>query len=325
MRVVLSIHDPPIWSLPAAEVARIQAALPDVEVVDARTAPARRRALPEADALLATRLSASEFALARKLRWVHTTAVGVGGLLSPALVRSRVQVTNSRGVHSEAIAEHAIALALALRRSLPLAAVRQQDRRWAQEELYGREVAPLSRSQLLVVGLGAIGSRVAAMGWSLGMRVMGIRRRATAGAPRGVSEVLPPRRLHAALERADIVVLAAPSTSDTKTLIGAPELARMRRHAILVNVSRGSLVDERALLRTLRQGRIGGAGLDAFQREPLRRSSPLWRAPNLLITPHSASFDGDYWGPAIDLFLDNVDRFRSGEPLHNVVDKRRRY
>jgi phosphoglycerate dehydrogenase-like enzyme len=321
MRIVLAVHDPPVWTLPDREVLRIIAALPDDEVRVARTAEARRETYPDADVIVTTRLSEADFAQAHAVRWIHSTAVGVGALLAPGLTESHVLVSNSRGVHSEPIAEHAIALVLALRRGLHLAVARQLERRWAQEELSERRVPPLAGSELLVIGLGAIGSRVARHGAALGMHVVGIRRRITEPAPEGVSRLRQPDALRDALTTAEAIVLALPRTSETQALIGAAEFACMRPTAVLVNVARGRLIDETALIDALSRGRIAGAGLDAFPREPLEPASPLWTVPNVLISPHVAPFGSDYWAPAVDLFLDNVQRFKQGQPLRNVVDK----
>lgn len=325
MRIVIAVHDPPIWSLPSREVDRIQATLVGDEVVEVRDTAGRLREFPSAEVLVTARISDEEFAAARRVRWIHTTATGVDTLLTPAVVRSEVVITNSRGVHAEQIAEHAIALTLALRRGLHIARSRQIERRWAQVELEPREMPALSRTHMLVVGLGAIGARIAALAWALGVRVIGVRKRADAPVPAGVAEVLPPEALHDGLGQADIVVLALPGTDDTRALIGAAEIEAMRPSALLINVARGRLVDETALVEALARGRIAGAGLDAFAVEPLPDDSPLWRLPNVLITPHTASFDGDYWAPAVDLFLDNCERFRRGEPLFNIVDKGRGY
>lgn len=321
MRIVVSIHDLPVWTIPPTEVARIARVLPDDEVIDAREPADRARAFPAADVLYATRLSADEVASMRRLTWIHSSAAGVGSLLTPAVVDSPVVVTNSRGVHSEAIAEHAIALALALRRDLHVAARRQMSHDWAQQEIYGRSAPPLSRATMLVVGLGTIGARVAAAGVALGIRVVGVRRRTHEPPPAGVSAVMSINRLRDALSTADIVVLTVPHTPDTRRLIGSAELAAMKPSAILVNVARGEIVDEPALVRALQSGVIAGAGLDAFEQEPLPADHPLWDLPGVLISPHTATFGGDYWGPIVDLFLDNVRRFKRGQPLLNPVDK----
>lgn len=321
LHVVLSVNDPPVWVLPDHQVARIQAALPGDRVTDARHADARRGAVADADVLLATSTSADEIARAGRLQWIHSTAVGVARLLPPAVVQSDLVVTNSRGVHSEAIAEHAMALILALRRQLHTSAQRQRDRVWAQVELSTIPVAPLAASTLVVVGLGTIGARIAALASGLGMRVIGVRKRTSQPTPPGVTMVVPGEELTGALREADALVLAIPRTHDNRVLIGAPEFAAMKPTAVLVNIARGQLVDEAAMLEALASGRIAGAGLDAFHQEPLPAGHPLWALPNVLLSPHTAAFTGDYWTPVVDLFLDNVARFRTGQPLLNVVDK----
>lgn len=325
MRIVAAVNDPPVWTLPASEVRRIAAALPDAQVIEARTPEERARAMPEADVLLATRVTSQEVLAAPRLAWIQSTAVGVAPLLVPEVVNSQIVVTNVRGVHSQPIAEHAIALVLALRRRLHVASARQSTRTWAQAEIQTARSPVLAESRLLVVGLGAIGSRVAALGAGLGMHVTGVRRRLSEPLPAGVESVVGPDRLHEVLAEADAVVLAAPRTAETRAMIGAAELAVMRPTSVLVNVARGRLIDEPALVVALERGQLAGAGLDAFVREPLPDGDPLWRLPNVLITPHTAAFGDDYWAPAVDLFLDNVARFTRGERLLNVVDKARGY
>jgi phosphoglycerate dehydrogenase-like enzyme len=251
--------------------------------------------------------------------------VGVGAVLPPEVVESRVIISNSRGVHSEAIAEHAIALALALRRRLHIAAARQAARQWAQVEIQAARVSTLTNTRLLVVGLGSIGARIAALGHGLGMHVAGVRRRLDQPVPYGVADILPPEQLHDALGHADIVVLAVPRTTETRALMGDAEFEVMRPSGILVNIARGRLIDDDALVRALESGRIAGAGLDAFHVEPLPDAHPFWRLPNVLITPHTAAFAGDYWPPVVDLFLENMRRYKEGQGLINVVDKRAGY
>jgi len=325
VRIVAAVHHPPVWTLPAAQVHRIAAALPNDEVLDARTAEDRMRLFREADVLLAFSISPAEAAAAERLRWIQSSAVGVAELLVPALASRGVVITNVRGVHSHMIAEHAIALVLALRRQLHVAAAQQTTRTWAQVEMMQARVPALANSRLVVIGLGEIGSRVAALAAGLGMRVTGVRRELDRPVPPGVERVVGPDQLHDALASADAVVLAAPRTFETKAMIGPAEFAVMRPHAVLINVARGRLIDDDAMVDALERGRIAGAGLDAFTREPLPDDHPLWRLPNVLITPHTAAFGADYWDGVVDLFLENVGRFRRGEPLANVVDQARGY
>lgn len=324
LRIVAAVNDPPMWVLPAREIDRIAAALPEADVIDARDPEIRIRELPHADILLITRLTAEEARLATRVRWIQSSAVGVGPLLRPEIVKGDVVITNVRGLHARFIAEHAIALALAVRRSLHLARSRQHDRVWAQLEFEAIPCAPTDESRMLVIGLGEIGSRIATMAVGLGFSVHAIRRRPELGAPScvGVSGV---QDLMEQLPLADVVVLATPTTSETRAMIGAAELSAMRPTSVLVNVARGRLVDENALVSALERRQIAGAGLDAFVQEPMPPEHPLWALPNVLISPHSAAFGRDYWQPAVDLFLDNFRRHVSGEPLLNVVDKTHGY
>jgi len=325
MKIVVGIHDLPVWSIPDHEVDRLAASLPDDVVVNAPESDARLREYPAADVLFTTRISADQFAAARSVRWMHSSAVGVGPLLPPEVVAGDVIVTNSKGVHSEAIAEHALALLLAVRRGLHLSRDRQSASTWAQEELQARHVPVAEATEVVVIGLGSIGLRIATMCAGLGMRVVGVRRHSARPVPQFIRQVYPTADLRTALRTADAVILAAPQTDDTRALIGRDELAVMKPTAVIVNIARGRLIDDEALVAAVEEGRVLGAGLDAFRREPLPAESPYWRLPEVLMSPHTASFAGDYWAPVVDLFLENIRRFKAGEPLLNVVDKRLGY
>ena len=325
LRIVAAVYDPPVWVLPTREIHRIAAALPEADVIDAREPEIRRRELPRADILLVTKLTMEEARLATRLKWIQSTAVGVGPVLRPDIVNRDVIVTNARGLHARFIAEHAIALTLALRRSLHISLERMRERIWAQTEIEAIPCAPTDETRMLVIGMGEIGSRIARMAVGLGFIVHAIRRRPQLGGPAGVAHVAGVDALPDELRHADVVVLAAPTTSETKTTIGLAELALMKRESILVNVARGRLVDEAALIAALDKRRIAGAGLDAFVQEPLPPEHRLWSMPNVIISPHSAAFGRDYWRPAVDLFLDNFRRYVRGEPLLNVVDKEHGY
>jgi phosphoglycerate dehydrogenase-like enzyme len=325
LRIVTAVHNPPVWSLPESEAQRIAASLPQHEVMDARTPEDRRREFPAADVILSARLTSEDAQLCTRVKWIHSTAVGVGSLLTPEIIERDIIVTNARGCHAEPIAEHAIALALAVRRSLHTAVRRQIDRTWAQEELQFVPCPPISASRVLVVGLGEIGSRVAKLAAGLGFTVTGLRRRLDRPVPDGVSRVIGVATLLEELPRTDVLILAAPRTSETGSMIGREEFAAMKPTTVLVNVGRGRLVDESAIVDALPTQQIGGAAIDAFEREPVPPDHPLWTFPNVLITPHIAAFGSDYWKPAVDQFLENVSRFTAGLPLMNIVDKRSGY
>jgi phosphoglycerate dehydrogenase-like enzyme len=238
---------------------------------------------------------------------------------------SNVVITNSRGMHAETIAEHVVAVVLALFRRLPDALRRQAEHVWVQNELTLDPPRLLARKTVGIVGMGGIGSAVARLMAAFGARVEATRRRVEAGRPDGVASVHPPGALAERLPGWDVVVLAAPHTAETERIVGARELALMKREAVLVNVARGALVDELALAGALTRGAIAGAALDVFDDEPLPADSPLWDTPNLLITPHVAGNRPDYWDSALAIFLENLRRYRAGEALMNVVDKEAGY
>lgn len=325
MRLVIHVHDLPMWSLPVAQVERIRRALPDVDVVDVRDHDACRAVIGEADVALAPRMQPETLAMASRLRWVHTSAVGVGWLPLADLAARGIPVTNSRGLHAEMLAEHAMAMLLGLRRLLPIADERRRERRWAQEELAALPIPRLAATTVLVLGLGAIGALVARYASAMGMTVIGVRRDIASPPPPGVSRVMALHEIGAVLPEVDAVVIAMPHTADTGVVLDAAALARLKPTAMVVNVARGTLVDEEALAAALHAGRLGGAGLDVFAREPLSADSPLWSTPRTILTPHVGACDGDYWTPAVDFFLKNWQRFVTGQPLENLVDVTRGY
>jgi phosphoglycerate dehydrogenase-like enzyme len=315
-----------MWNIPPEHVDALRRAFPQHHFLHARDDNEAAELIGDAEVAFSSEIRPEQLAAAHRLRWIHSPAAGVGGMLFPGMVASPVVVTNSRGLAAATMAEHVLAVILAMFRRLPLAIHRQAQHHWAQDEI---SAPPGNRmiggATILVIGLGAIGTAVATLMNALGARVIAVRRNAAAGAPAAVSEVAPPEGLHKLLPKADVVIIAAPQTGATRGLIGRPELRAMPPHAILVNVSRGKLVDEEALIAALRSGVIGGAALDVFSHEPLSRDSPLWDMPNVLITPHTSGFRQDHWDAATALFADNLRRYESGEPLLNVVDKEAGY
>jgi phosphoglycerate dehydrogenase-like enzyme len=197
---------------------------------------------------------------------------------------------------------------------------------WAQDTmLHPPLLRTIAGSHVLIIGLGGIGTATAGALAALGARVNAVRRSTSRPKPDFVDHVAPPERLLHLLPSADVVVLAAPQTKETRGLIGPRELEAMRSDAILVNVSRGGLVDEAALAEALANGTVGAAALDVFEQEPLPKDSPLWSMDNVLITPHTAGFRPDHWDAVIELFTENLRRFDSGQELLNVVNKKAGY
>lgn len=277
-------------------------------------------AFAEAEVLLLGTVpsSALDHILSRtpRLRWIHSASAGVDRIARSAVRDRALTVTNARGVFSRPIAEYVVMMSLAIARRLPQLLELQRERTW--QPLRGRELGELT---IGIVGYGSIGHEVAGLLRPFGCRIVATRRRPERGAGEGVGvELHGLDRLNEVLAMSDIVVVAAPLTEDTAGLIGAEQLAQMREDAWLINIARGRLLDELALRRALEAGWIGGAVLDVFNEEPLPADSPLYRTPNLVITPHTSWASDRVVERSVELFVDNLRRDVDGEPLRNVVD-----
>lgn len=278
-----------------------------------------RAALPGAEVLCSWNFRAREIAeawdAAPGLRWLHWCGAGVDAILFPDLVRGPVVLTNARGVFDAAMAEYVLGLVLAFAKGFPETLAAQAERRW-----HYRPTEVIAGARALVVGVGSIGRAIARLLRQAGMAVTGVGRTARADDP-VFGPVHAAADLVRALPEADYVVAVLPLTAETAGRFGAGEFGAMKPTARFINVGRGATVDEAALDRALREGRIAGAALDVFAREPLPADSPLWTAPRLIVSPHMS---GDYTGyrdALLELFVDNLRRYRAGEPLRNVVDK----
>jgi phosphoglycerate dehydrogenase-like enzyme len=219
------------------------------------------------------------------------------------------------------MAEHVIGGLLLLSRRFNLMLEAQRERRWIQNEL-ARDVWPwsLKNRKMTILGFGTTGYEVARRAHAFGMRVTGIRRRLDQPAPPFVERMAGTNELDDALQGSDVLVISAPFIPETDRMIRAEHLALLNRGAIIINVARGKIVDEPALLAALESGQLGGAILDVFEREPLPPSSPLWTLPNVVISPHSSGVRPDHWDDVVELFSENLRRFQRGESLMNQVD-----
>lgn len=315
-----------MWRYPAWLPTRVKERFPQLNVVHLDTFDRLDEEIVDAEIFTGFFLRPESFALARELRYIHVTAAGVNQLCYPAMVESDVVVTNASSVMSVPTAEHAMALMLAIAKRFPSAVRHQQQSHWAQTEIALEQptIQELQGATLGLVGLGSIGQELATRARPFGMRLIAVKRDASTG-HEWADRVLPPDGLHEMLAAADYVVLAAPQTDATRKMMGAPEFAAMKPTAYLINVARGALVDEAALYEALNGKRIAGAACDVFEEEPLPPESPLWTAPNLLITPHLAATTAKLWERHAQLMEDNVSRYLEGRPLRNVVDKRSGY
>lgn len=335
--VPLAIAVSPILSarVRAQDLERIQAAAPGSRIINLSVEGLADGPVDDVEVLLRGWLVAEAFdrllARAPHLTWVHSATSGVERALTPAALARDVLVTNARGVFSRPIAEHVLLMILAVSRHLPDLLELQRERTW--QPLEGRELRELT---IGIVGYGSLGRSVASLASAFGSRVIALRRRpdavdeptaGDAGAdgedfafePR-LDRVVGPDGLHDLLAESDIVVLAAPLTAETEGMIDEAAVGAMKRDAWLINVARGRLIDDTALIRALRENRIGGAALDAFRDEPLPPGSAYWDLPNVILTPHTAWSSARVLDRSIDLFCDNLVRFSRGEPLRNVVD-----
>jgi len=259
-------------------------------------------------------------AAAPQLVWVQAQSAGVDRFVGLEAVQGgRVLLTNLRAVHGPAIADHAFAMLLALTRDLPVHLSGRADGRWDQAGSGELEPVALAGRTLLVVGLGGIGTEIAQRGHGFGMTVLATRR-SSDDAPDFVSHVGRPEDLLSLLPQADVVAIAVPLTDETRGLFDAAAFAAMKPGSYLVNIARGKVVDTDALLAALQSGRLAGACLDVTDPEPLPADHPLWRLPNVVITPHVAARAQLTEDRAWELFRENLRRFDAGEPLLNAVD-----
>jgi len=312
-----------LWQPPQEFSLAVKRRFPQMRVVHLPDYSGLEAELPDTDIFVGYSIRPKQFAFAKRLAWIHSTAAGIAQLLYPELRESGIIVTNASGVHSIPIAEHVIGLALSLARRFPDAFRYQRESKWAQQEIWDAtpHVQELRGAVLLLIGLGAVGREVARLA-----RAVGLKTSAVTLSGRGdetlVEKIYPVADLDAALAQSDFVVLAAPETPETHHLMDA---GRFSASGYLINVARGSLVDEPALIEALEQRRIAGAALDVAEIEPLPPESPLWKCPNLFITPHLAGASEHLWRRQTDLLIDNLERWFEGRELRNLVDLKRGY
>lgn len=340
----------PVWSLPGWARDKIRSAVPSTWSVAfletpadgsgdgaLRAPPELLRAVADARAYMGYGIPAQVLEAGRRLEWVHSAAAGVGSSLGSAMLERDVLFTNSAGVHGPPMAESVVAMLLYFARGLDLAVRAQQEGRWGAESFWAADspVAELAGSTVGIVGYGGVGREVARRASCLGSRVLAVRRTASPEPPDAPDpEVEPapkvetgaevetgPKGLARVLDQSDYVVLAVPETPRTRNLIDRQRIFSMKRGAVLVNVARGRVLDEEALLEALNAGHLRGAALDVFHAEPLPQGHPFYRHPRVLVTPHVSATTRRFWEREADLIADNIARFAGGEPLRNLVDK----
>lgn len=322
MKVLIYISWPvKAWCIPDAHVARLREQFRDIEFVQPSSLDEAKQIIGDIDVSFTPFLTKDMVAAATKLRWVHSSAAAVEGLLPLSdLAARRIPVTNSRGVQAIPIAEHVMGGLLVLARKFDRTIEAQREHRWIQNDLIHDWPWLLYGRRMTIVGLGTIGVEVAKRAHAFGMSVTGVRRRPAEHRHAYLDRVVTADHLHEALTGCDVLVLSAPGVSATQGMIRAEQLAMLNRGAILVNVARAQIVEDAAMRAALESGHLGGAVLDVFEREPLEPGNPLWSMPNVILTPHSSGFRETHWDEVTALFAANLRHFLMGEPLRNVVD-----
>jgi phosphoglycerate dehydrogenase-like enzyme len=340
-RLVLDLRDQrPVWAMPDWVPGEIRSALGSGwRVVDiqgttdgsgdgrARTSAEVLEAIESAEVYFGYGVPEDLLKRGQDLAWVHSGAAGVGGSLTPTMRARDVLFTNSAGIHAPPIAETVLGMMLYFARGLDFARSAQAHKAWDKEPFY-RENTPvreLGQSVVGIIGYGGVGRAIARRVRPLGARVLAMRRRTAEQEDEGIRIVSGPKGLGTLLDESDFVVVAAPSTPETRGMIDRDALDRLKPHAVLINVARGSLVDEEALAEKLGEKRIRGVGLDVFAVEPLPESSPLWHFDNVILTPHVSGVTTGFWRREVDLIVDNIGRYLRGRPLRNLVDKQAGY
>ena len=320
----------PIWALPGRSRAAIAAAVPSGWTVRFMETPADGSgdgvqraplellaAVADARVYMGYGIPAEVLEAAPGLEWVHSGAAGVGGSLGPAMLERDILFTNSAGVHAVPISETVLAMILHFARGLDVAVRAQAEGRWSAPSYWAADapVTELAGSTVGIVGYGGIGREVAHRVAALGCGVVAVRR--CGGGEEG--------EVDRTVGRSDYLVLAIPETPLTRGLMNRRRLAAMKPGSVLVNVARGRLVDEDALLEALGSGHLRGAGLDVFHREPLPAGHPFYTHPKVLMTPHVSATTRRFWERETELIVDNLRRFLRGQPLRNLVDKEAGY
>jgi phosphoglycerate dehydrogenase-like enzyme len=306
------------------QLAMLEQLPPETRIAVGNSLDAFRGAAPAADVIYNWSLSGGllreVFLMCPQVRWVHSRAAGLDNVLFPELIESPVPLTNGSGVFSQSLGEFSLAAILYFAKDFRRMIRSQMAGEWDQfdvEEISGQTVG--------IVGYGDIGRAVAKRVHPMGMTVLALKRHAPEGADPLIDQFYKPDDLLAMLARCDYVVVSLPLTPETHHMISDKEFAAMKPTAVVINVGRGPVIDEAAMVRALTAKQIKGAGLDVFEREPLPPGDPMYRLENVLLSPHCADHTKDWLNQAMRFFLEQDRRFSNGEPLENVVNKRLGY
>lgn len=314
------------WRFPPWLATELRKRYPEMQVVHLPDYTGLSAEIVDADIYVGWSLKPEQLASARRLKWIHATAAGVNQLMREDVRRSPVMITNAAGVMTIPMAEHTLGLILALARRFPSAVRHQLNRHWAQQTIWNEQPHPveINGCTLVIVGYGSVGRELGRRARALGMRVVGVKKNPNQNSEHA-DQVVGIEQTLDVLREGDFIVLAAPLTPHTERAFGREQFAAMKPTAYFINIGRGALVDSDALVEALYQRTIAGAALDVAEKEPLPPESSLWMAPNLLITPHLSGVSERLWQRHAAVLFENLERYFSGRPLLNLVDKERGY
>ncbi len=315
------------FDLPSIYVEQIRNVSPNVDVVESKDKKEALQLIEDEDILYAGFFSKELFLAAKRLKWIQTSGAGVEGFLFPEVVNSQVIVTNAGGVHPTPVSEHVIGMMLCFCRKLHVFIRNQTEKKWERPESWTstEQIGELSGKTLGIIGLGRIGTEIATKAKCLGMKVIATKRDPSHTPMTSVDRLIRSADLSELLAESDFTVLSLPLTKETQGMIGEAQLKSMKQTGILINVSRGKIIQEDKLIEALKQGWIAGAGLDTFENEPLPEKSELWNFKNVIITPHIAGLTPYYMERLTNIFCENLNHFIRNEPMINVVDKTHGY
>ena len=282
-----------------------------------------REIIPDADILVSMKIDREAFSRAKKLKWIHLGLAGVDKALLPEVVKSKIKLTSSKGIHAETLSELVLGMILGFAKGVVTSVSFKNKKVWGFDEVI-RSRFNLQGKILGIIGLGLIGIEVAKKAKDFGMKVIAVKNR-PGRAPRNVDEIYAKWELNQVLKQSDFIFLSVPLTKETHHLIGKNELGQMKKTAFLINTARGPVVDEKALVDALKKKKIAGAGLDVFEKEPLPESSELWNLDNVIITPHIGGAMPEYYRRVGEVFKENLERFLQGRRLKNLVNRKLGY
>lgn len=289
------------------------------EVIFAKTKEDVDKNIKDAEILATFPMTFTGVSGADNLKWIQSFSAGVEAYL-PDVRESDIILSNASGVHPVPISEHVIGMMLYLERDLGKIRDQQRDKKWAKVE----ELSELEGKTVIVAGLGKIGSRIARLCKAFEMKVIGIRNDVS-NKPEFVDEVYTSEEMDHVLPEADYIILALPSTNETEKFLNEDRFNKMKNTARVLNIGRGTAIDEKALIRALEEKKIAGAALDVFEKEPLPENSPLWNMENVIVSPHVSGWSGKYMDRAVEIFCKNLEAYKKGENMPTLVDKTRGY